>query len=226
MAITGKKTILSFDCAVRTLGYVYATVDFDYVKDLIEFSNNITPQSIMEFSKRKHIDLHLMSVKDILTDNPNPNIKISDVPPVQRIQKLHAFLKSLPLPDYIILEIQMNVNSPACTVSSGIVMFYLNHITYDKIIISSATKKNQVCMHHTLSFAKIKERFPTVTDKAKSKYIRHKRIKFHAVENTKYFCKLHNVTLLDKIVKDKLEHPCDAFMHLAAFSYSMCDNLT
>jgi hypothetical protein len=193
--------ILSFDCAIRTLGYVYARVDLNYLSNIYYDINYIG---------NKHVDIIYCGVKDLLDD---PKITIKSVPYIQRFDKLYQFLNSLKISEntIVLLEDQWNINSQSNAIASGIVMYYLSRqIPHSHIVSIAPTKKNKIALRDDLTFEKIKLLFPNNT-----KYTRSKRVKYHTIENTKYFAKLYNYTHLFKDIKaDKLEHVSDAFMQL------------
>lgn len=215
-------SFLSFDCAIKTLGYVYAVIDKSYLHNFYEILKTdddiVRNKLLLVFSKQKHVDIINCGVKDILVDLDNEKVVVKSVPYVQRFDKLYKFLETLKVPDCVLLEDQWNINSQSNSVASGIIMYYLSKsIKPENIITINPNKKNKIAMNPSLTFEKIKEMFPTNT-----KYMRMKRIKYHTIKNTEFYISLHKFEhLFTSIKKNKMEHVSDAFMQL--YYYAICN---
>ena len=228
--LNDKISFLSFDCAIKTLGYVYAVIDKTYLHNfyqLLKTDDKIEKHKLLSiFMSQKHVDIQFCGVKDIL-DDENEKIEknkkktvVKSVSYVQRFAKLYKFLETLKLPDCILLEDQWNINSQSNSIASGIIMYYITKLIKPEcIIMINPNKKNKIAMDPSLTFEKIKEMFPNNT-----KYMRMKRIKYHTIKNTEFYIKIHNFEhLFTSIKKNKMEHVSDAFMQL--YYYIICHDL-
>jgi hypothetical protein len=215
--------ILSIDCATKTLGYVYASVDTNYINAILKLNENTKEETLenkiekmMKF-KKEHPEL--MKIKKCGVQNLlEKGAKIKDVSLVDIISSLDNFLSTFDINEnqltYILLEKQWNINTPSNNIISAIIAYFLRQkIPPGRIIIMPAVMKTKIHFHESLSMVEMKKKYANGT-----KYGTSKKNKQFAIQNMKYFFEIFEITnVIDHIIESKLEHVADSFMQMYSF---------
>lgn len=200
--------ILSFDCATKTLGVIYAEVDLDYIKHLKTIK---TIDDLQTFNQMM-INLKIAEVKDIIG-----NRKVKEVDIVETINLLITYLDSLQINItqslYLLLENQWAVNSGSNHISSAILAYYTSKglaMTNIKVIPTGNKTKYAFCNNLTMEQIKIDYACGMNT-----KYARKKRNKLFTIKNMEYCCAIFKQEqILRKTPANLQEHLADAFMQM------------
>ena len=184
--------ILSFDCALKSLGVCLVAVDTLFFK-------NTLPQ--MEKKVEKCIELKYIDV-----------INVSDIKKTSRVEQIRKLKKVLqhideitPEIDLTLVEYQLPINSSSRGVSEQIVFHYVDKCRVE-LVGPSIKNKVHVAKHLT---------YTHFINKYSSRYVANKN---HTKENLKYWVKIFNQEkLIEHIPKKNIDDAADAFMQVIGF---------
>ena len=245
--------VISFDGAIRTLGYVHSVVDVNHFDNIAKIAEMLNAEAktvdemkqkistVSQLTKKKFIDIKRCGVKDLLDGK-----LIKEVSEVKRLSYLHKFLYKLLSdvdsdynnsrianincemdPLHIVLEEQWSINTNSNSITSSIITFFIAMgVDPDNIHIIQPSRKNKISFSPDLSFECIKKRNSESDKKPKTaKGMRSKNAKNHTVENFRFYLNtFEQKNIINSIPNGKLEHAADAFMQM--YSFIMAEFIT
>lgn len=192
------KTVLSFDCAVKSLAICYATVNLNYCKD-IRNSKNFAEMYKNSFNL---IRVRLLEVHDLI-----PGHKKKGFPIEKYILSLKNLITDLDKrmiikPDIVLIEYQMPPNLASRGISEQLVFHYSG--LADVHLVAPSIK-------NTIYFCK-GLRHEIFLEKYINRYTANK---VHSKINFKYWATLNKrLDLINKIPNKNLDDAADAFMQI------------
>lgn len=209
--------VLSFDCAYRSLAFVYATINIDIADDFFKKKQEVlsrdhgTPELsrvVVELCQLADgfITVHKRGVIDVLM-----GARLKDVDDVVKAKLLQKALEddvgvSLPEESIILIEKQPQaINTPSSLVQSQIILYYMMTAPSARIVLVPPKEKNKISFAGHLGYA-------SFAGGNRSRYVDNKK---HTKTNLEFFLEAFGLShLFEGIKKANYDDFADAFMQI------------
>lgn len=212
--------VLSFDCAYKSLAFVYATVNIEFAEDFSKKKQDIlalansggNPAKIAQLVieawqlSKDFINVHKSGVIDVLKGK-----RLKDVDEVSKANLLKEALEERVGVDLgenaiILIEKQPSaINTPSSIVQAQLILFYRIKTPHAKLLLISPKKKNEISLAKCLAYSNFEG----------GKGSRYADNKAHSKSNFEYFLEVFGMGhLLNGIKKTNYDDLADAFMQI------------
>ena len=202
--------ILSFDCGNRSLGYTFARINIDILKD-IRALNTLARKAQTDDDKlevaaktyvliKNFIRVHKSGVYDVTGASLN---KSNSLQKTRFLKKVLDDIDAKFNPeDIVIIEQQPEkLNSKTIVIQGQLCMFYIDH----NPVIMPATRKNTICFTKEIHYDVFRM-------KCRELYVANKQ---HSIANFLHFIKNYKLEhMIDGIKKANYDDLADSFMQM------------